>query len=418
MKNTILFINNFISRAGTTVLLTTIISRVLSFIASWIALQLIDNKELGVVIFAFNIISFVIPIGGFGLHQSLIRYGALLKEVEEKNNLFIYVLKKGLVASAALVLIIILVSFFINFSFDNTRFYIIFLSFVIIPSYLFELIKIQFRLNYDNRSFSFAELTYNIILVVFVFLLSFLFKEKGYAAALLFTPFLTSLFFIRKLKINYKAYTRLSITNFSFWRYGFFASLSNVATQLLFVIDILLIGYLLNDANMITSYKYVTLIPFSILFLPQVFITTDFVSFTENIYNKNYIKKYIKGYVYLFTTISVFTILFSIIFSRQILMLFDASFVQFNDSFLILIVGVCGILILRGLFGNLLSSIGKAHINYYIAIIALLINFVSNYYLIPRYGIKGAAITTSVLMWFTGFISMLLFYKHYSATAT
>lgn len=96
MKNTIIFINNFISRAGTTVLLTTIISRVLSFIASWIALQLIDNEELGVVIFAFNIISFVIPIGGLGLHQSLIRYGALLKDAEEKNSLFIYVLKKGL----------------------------------------------------------------------------------------------------------------------------------------------------------------------------------------------------------------------------------------------------------------------------------------------------------------------------------
>lgn len=415
MKNIIVFINNFISRAGTTVLLTTVISRILSFIASWIALQLIDNKELGVVIFAFTILSFVIPFGGFGLQQSLIRYGALLKEVKDKNSLFIYVLKNGLMASTALVILIISISYFIDFSFDDTRFYLIFLSFIIIPSFLFELIKIQFRLNYDNRSFSFAELAYNIILVVSVFLLSFLFKEKGYATALLITPLLTSLLFIKKLKINYKSYSRLSITNFEFWRYGFFASLSNVASQLLFVIDIFLIGYLLNDANMITNYKYVTLIPFSILFLPQVFIATDFVAFTENIYNKNYIKKYIKGYMYLFSIISAVAIVFSIIFSRQILMLFDATFVQFNDSFLILMIGVSGILIFRGLFGNLLSSIGKAHINYYIATFALLINFVSNYYLIPRYGIKGAAITTSVLMWFTGLISMLMFYKNYSA---
>ncbi len=414
MKNIIIFIHNFISRAGTTVLLTTVISRVLSFMASWTALQLIDNEELGVVIFAFNIISFVIPIGGFGLHQSLIRYGALLKEVEEKNSLFIYVLKKGLIASITLVFLIILVSFFINFSFDGIRFYIIFLSFVIIPSFLFELIKIQFRLNYDNKSFSYAELTYNAILIICVFLLSLLYEEKGYAVALLITPLLTSLFFIKKLKINYKAYSKLHITDFYFWRYGFFASLSNVVTQLLFVIDIFLIGYLLNDTNMVTNYKYVTLIPFSILFLPRVFMATDFVAFTENIYNKKYINTYIKGYMYLFSLVSILAILFSLLFSRHILRLFDPSFVQFNESFLILMIGVCGILIFRGLFGNLLSSIGKAHVNYFIATIALLINFVSNYYLIPRYGIKGAAITTSVLMWFTGLLSMIIFYKYYS----
>ena len=76
-------------------------------------------------------------------------------------------------------------------------------------------------------------------------------------------------------------------------------------------------------------------------------------------------------------------------------------------------VGICGIYIFRGLFGNLLSSIGKAHVNYYITSVALIINLISNYFLIPEYGIKGAAITTSFLMWFTGILSFILFWILY-----
>ena len=205
----------------------------------------------------------------------------------------------------------------------------------------------------------------------------------------------------------------MSITDFTFWKYGFFASLSNVVTQLLFVIDILLIGYLLKDTEMITNYRYISLIPFSLLFLPRIFITTDFVTFTENIFHKKYILNYIKSYMLFFFMVSVLLVLFSWFFSREILILLDHSFANYSDTFLILMLGINGIYILRGLFGNLLSSLGKAHINYYIASFALLLNVISNYYLIPKYGIKGAAITSAILMWFTGVLSAITFWVYY-----
>ena len=94
-------------------------SKALSFLASWIALQLIDHKELGVVLFAYNFIVFLIPISGFGLNQSLIRYGALLQAQQEKDALFVYVSKKGFWATIALILLIILGSFLIDFQFQK-----------------------------------------------------------------------------------------------------------------------------------------------------------------------------------------------------------------------------------------------------------------------------------------------------------
>jgi O-antigen/teichoic acid export membrane protein len=384
-------------------------SRLLSLLASWIALQFIDNTALGIVLFSYNIILFLLPISGLGLSQSLIRFSALSKDAEDRNSIFLYVLKYGLLSSIGMILLVIISSLFIPFDFKDGHFYMIFLSFLIIPNFLLEIIKAQLRLNHDNKNFAYSDFLYSIIFVLSITVLTYYLKEIGYIIALLITPLLTSLFFIKKLKVNVKKIKRIPELNFAFWKYGFFASLSNVITQLLFVIDILLIGYLIKDPEMITNYRYISLIPFSLLFLPRVFINTDFVTFTEKIYDKNYILEYIKSYMLLFLIISVSLIIGSYFFGSLVLRLLDDSFAIYGSIFFILMVGISGILILRGLFGNLLSSIGKANINYYIASGALLFNLISNYYLIPLYGIKGAAITSAILMWVTGITSAICF---------
>ena len=404
------------SRSGSYVFTATIISRCLSFFASWLALQLIPNKELGVVLFAYSIIAFLVPFGGLGLHQSLIRYGALLKTDEEKTSLFIYVLKKGTVVTFFIISLLIILGYTIPFKFENTRNYLTLLSFVLIPLFIFNIIQIQFRLKHNNKVFSDTNITYNLILVIAVLVFSYFFQEKGYIFAILVAPTLTSLLFFKKLKIDFSTTKKLKIIDFSFWRYGFYSGVTSVVTNLLLIIDILLIGHLMANSEMVTAYKYVSLVPLSLLFISKAFITTDFVFFTEKIKNKEYIFNYIKSYMSLFLFISILICVFSFFFSKEILTIFSEDFAIYSESFLILIFGISGILIFRGLFGNLLCSIGKIEINSYIMGIALVLNIISNFYLIPIYGIKGAAITSAILMWFTGLFSCIWFlylYKKY-----
>ncbi|MDC3195163.1 polysaccharide biosynthesis C-terminal domain-containing protein [Flavobacteriaceae bacterium] len=403
------YINGFINRSGSYVLFSTMAARVLSFLGSWIALQLIEAKELGIILFAYGIVQFIIPIGGFGLHQSLIRYGALLKSEDEKQQLFSYVLKKGIVASIAIILVLVGIGYFIPFQFDKTYVYFSILSLSILTVFILEIIKIQFRLQHKNRLYAITEFWYNIILTGLIFYLSYLFQGMGYIIALIVSPVLTALFFIKKLNVKLHIKNNLKITNLSFWKYGFFGGLSSVVTQLLILIDIILIGYLIDDPVAVTNYRYISIIPFSLLFLPRVFITTDFVTFTEKIHQKDYINRYIKNYMLFFGVVSILLLLFSYFFAEQILYIFGVEYMDYADSFLILIMGIVGIYIFRGLFGNLLSSIGKIELNYYIISIAIVINVISNYYLIPLYGIKGAAITSAILMWFTGILSWLSF---------
>ncbi len=375
---------------------------------------MILDEKLGVVIYAFQIILFISPIASFGLNQGLIRYGALLKTVEEKNKLFTFILKKGLLISLGFSIITLLFSYLIDFDNSKTAYYLKFLAFAFGTQFLFEIIQIQFRIQKQNKTFAFAEFSYNSILVVLVFSLSYFFKELGYAFALILTPLLTFIFFIKKIKFNWKSSNNFDFINPTFWRYGLFASMANVTSVLLISIDILLIGNLLSDMEMVTAFKYVSLIPFSILFLSNAVMVTDFVEFTEKLTNKNFIYAYIKNYMILFSFISIGFLLVIFLFGKFFLKLFDVGFAIHYPTLMILSIGISGILILRGLFGNLLSSIGKSHVNFIIISIAILLNIALNYALIPIYGIFGAALTSAFLMWFTGIFCMVFFFYYYT----
>lgn len=405
------FIEGFLSRSGNYIFLASIFSKIFSFLASIIVLQVVSDDKLGVVLYAYNIILFILPLSGLGLPQSLIRFGSITHSLEEKKYIFSYVIKKGSLASLLMIAVVIIIALFLNFNIKKTYFYLCVLSVSILPSFLLESLKSQLRVLHDNKSFAWTELVQNVVLLILVTVLSFYFKELGYALALVATPLLTYLIFFKKIKFNFQINpaTEIPTINFSFFTYGFFASLSNVLTQLLFVIDILLLGYLLSDPEIITKYRYISLIPLSLLFVPRVFMATDFVAVTEKIANPTYIKTYIKSYLLFFTGISLLMLIPSYFFQSEILSFFGSDYTKFSDSFFLLMFGICGIFILRGLFGNLLSSLGKAHVNYHIALAGLLINIGLNYVLIPELGLKGAAITSSLLMWFTGFLSLVFF---------
>lgn len=409
------FLSNFIARSGNRVLISTVLSRVLSFSASWVALQLISNEKLGVVLFSYNIIVFILPFSGLGLYHGLIRYAPLLKNSSEKTRLFNYVLRKGILLSLLIAVGVSFFSLLIPFQIERSNYFVAVLAFLIIPDYIFQVIKIQFRILHDNTSFAKVEVVYNLILFVTVCLLSFLFEEKGYTIALIIPAVITSLIFIKKLKPSFSKIPKPQIATQEFWKYGFFASLTSVVSQLLIAIDILVIGSLILDTTAVTTYRFISIIPLSLLFLPQAVMNTDFVKLTENIFDKNNTHTYIKNYISLFSIISICGLFISWFFSKEILSFFDENFIQFDTSFFILMLGTSSILMFRGLFGNLLCSIGKVNTNLYISSIAILLNCCGNFYLIPIYGIKGAAITSASIMWFTSLTSTFAFFYLYQS---
>lgn len=356
----------------------------------------------------------MIPIGSWGLNQSFLRYAAIEKDKKKKDTLFNFTLTRGILISICFSTLILIISYFFVKENSELRNYFMIFSYSLVSFFILELFKIYFRLQHRNKLFARLEITYSIFLLIMVSLLSKFFLGNGYAVALSFSPLVASIVFLPFIKIQKLIDKKPDVVDFTYWKYGFFAELAGVSNYLLYSIDLILIQRLLNKPELVTVYKYLSLIPFSFLFIPSMIIATDFVRLTENIHNKNAIKDYTRKYWKIFSIVSVFVLILSFVFPKLILSLFFKGMENNVATFQILMVGTIGVLMWRGLFGNLLSSIGKMNLNFFISTGGLILNFILNSIFIPEFGIAGAAITTATIMWITGIMSFVMFKKYHS----
>lgn len=403
------FFFNFLSRKGAWVFSSMVIGRLLTFLSSWIALKLLDQDDLGNLLFALHIVLFFIPLSGFGAAQGLLRFGALEEKSSYQQNLLHEVLKKGFIFSFLLIGIIVIFSGVLTANMPDSRLYLMSLSLLILTLFFLESIKTYYRVIGKNEIYAKIEITYAFILIFMVAIGCYFYGIWGYLLSLVLTPLLTLILYLPK-NIFTPFYAKKQLLTADFWKYSFFSGLSNSVTQLLAIADIFLIGYLLQDPAQVTFYKYLSLIPLSLVILPNALITTDFVSLTSKIDNQHFIFQYIKQYFLFFLWVVSLCWIFHLLFMDPILNFFGKDFIPYKKVYYCLLLGVTAVIMLRILFGNLLSALGMAKVNFWIAGFSVILNVFLNLRFIPHSGILGAAITSAITMWISSFLSMFCFY--------
>lgn len=414
INDIITFLNDLKNRKGGYIFSAIIISKALGFLLSIFVIKTISTTDFGLVSYAYNIISFIAPFAGFGIFQSLGRYGPLQESQNKKRQLFKFVLTKGILASILLTGIVLTLSSILTSSLPESHNHLMLISFLIISLFIFEVVKIYFRIHHINKLFAYLEISHSVILLILGVVLTYLFGGYGYLLSIIISPLVIATFII----IRYGMIKGIEKNDYtkdykkSLWSYGFFTSLGGLTSQLIFSIDILTIGYLIHDPKEIAYYKAASLIPFALLFIPNGIMKTDLVKLTQNYQNKVYLKKYVANYMKLLTIISIFLAASLTLFSEQLMSLFGEEYTQASNLIPVFAIGIIGAFVFRGLFGNLLDAIGWAKTSASISISILIIDIVLNYVLINNYGIIGAAYSTSLLLWIAGIIAFIAFRKH------
>ncbi len=402
----------FTEASGHWILLGIMGSRLLSLLASWLAFRLVSSEDLAPAIYAFQIIAFLIPFMGMGLFHGVLKYGAEYPDIEKRMALYHRIIKRGRAWNMILVLALTGSGFIWDWGFEESGVFIMIFAWMLFFSFEYEMQRVAFRLTGQNGYFALSEMMHWGAVLLFIGLGARFYGAVGYAMAYVLAPALLVVYWqLRKPELfrsgNAKSLGKpLSIR---FMSYGIFNAFSNVVTRLLFAVDIILIGSLMSQESSVTIYKYLTLIPFSAQFLSRAYMTTHFVELSGRMRDRGFIRRFIREYHVLFAAISIVFLLFSWVFAPLVLGFFGPELVPYTRVFIVLAAGVTGILFLRGLYGNILSACGKANLSFYAGLIGLLFNILSNYWLIPRYGLMGAAITSAAVMWLTGLLSALFF---------
>ncbi|MDU0114566.1 oligosaccharide flippase family protein [Psychrosphaera aquimarina] len=279
--------------------------------------------------------------------------------------------------------------------------------------FLVRTLQNYFRITEQNRIFALTGIVRSISLLFTSLVLVHYYSAIGYSLALLISPLIVIVLFARKISFGRKY---LECASFEFdktelHKYGILIGLGSVVSQLQLPIAGILLGQISSDAANLAIYKVASIIPISLLFLPNIFFKSEFVHLTKNHENKNLIKEYIINYWKLALSISLALCLFTFLFADYFIpFIFGDKYAEASPVFKVLIVGVCGGFLLRQLFGNLTFAAGRADINTVLSIISLLFSLVLITAFINLYGVLGAAIGTAVMFWLSGTLNAVCYY--------
>ena len=403
----------FQHRAGVEVFFSGVAAKGLSFLTSVLLVRWLSEADFGLVSFAQSVLWFFIPLMGWGAQHALFRFGAVVQGYRLKTGLFNYALKWGLLLSLLTIALVFLTSPLSTRGLPASAPMVKLLSWQLVSLFLLELVKAYFRILRFNRLYARAEWMYALTLLVFAAVGVWFMGPWGYLLALIAAPLVVWLYFLFIFPPTRPGQVLLPSHERTFWNYGVYVGIGSVASQMLFIADVFLLGYLLGDERMVGGYRAASLIPMSLLFIPLMYISVAAADLAAAFQKRGELKTYLRRYQLLFIPLALVLGFVLISTAEQIMMVvFGEEYRPFTHAFRVLSVAVMGAFILRAPYGNLLGLVGLSRINATVSFAMLALNIALNLVFIPRWGAIGAAYTTAMVMWISGAVSWYFFARY------
>lgn len=368
---------------------------------------------LGLYTLVFTIYMLGTQFAAFGIETALTKYVAEYKDDSLKINKYI---SSGIFGSLISGLITGILLYTVS-SFISTEIFGNFemITLLKITAVCFPFIAIQkavqgvlngFR---SMKHFAYLNIGQNTLIVALsVFLVLSLKMGVEGAVIGLVTPTIVmgilSLLYVRNNFVFYPDMMKIILKDLS-W-FGFYVVLANSIGVINTQIDSLMIGHFMEETY-VGYYAIATIFMQGITLMPAAVqrITTPAIAtyFGKNDYYS--IEKMIKN-----TILAVFaaTLLISICLAVSGKFIIIALFKGFLPAYTPMLILLIGYSIYSALIsvGGALSSVGKVKIIFKISILCTLINALLNMVLIPKYGIVGASIATSISLIITSLVHM------------
>lgn len=411
MKTFKYFLEDFKSRSGFSVFGSSIFLKLIGFLLSIFVVRLLTKNEYGYMSIALSLMSIITGISGFGGNWTLLRYGSITDSFRNKLSLFFQLLNRGLFFNLLLFFLIYIISFILNDKFIPARKYLLILGLGVFTNYCFELIKSYFRILNKNIIFSKLNVLGSVILFALAFILTFLFEGLGYVAALVVAPLIT--FTICFKRINKKKYIKNVSFKKEYFSYGIYTGLGVIASQTIITSSPLIASFLNIDPDQIAILRTATIIPFNLLILPGIIMTTDYVHLSKLYLNPFELKKYYFNYLKTISVVFVIPFTILLIFHKYIIVfLFGIKYVESSNMFLVLLSSIFFSFLFRVPLGNILAAIGKANWNVIHALVWFILFLPMCYFFNEIYGIDGFAYAIATVIILSGFVSYWLFMKY------
>lgn len=379
------------------------INQVFAFASNFILIRILSKGEYGIYSYAFNIYSFFALAIGFGMESACMQ---VCSEKMKGNGDADRNMRFGILFGSGFNLIlgvfIILGALFLPLPLAGVAEVLWLFALMPFVTSLFNLTQTYFRYQLMNVEYSKCSVLNTALILAGSVAGAVLLKTPGLIvfreAAMLVTVLLAVWIYRFPLARILKA-ARISVREKIDMLKIAAISMLNIATgQLLYLIDVFLIGMLISDELVVASYKTATIVPNALLFIPTALVVYIYPYFAQKQDDKAWVKE---KYFLLLKYFGLFNILVSvmlIILAPLIIrILFGAQYLDAVTAFRILSLSYFFSATFRKTTGNILVTQRKLHVNFWIGVMEGVLNIISNWFLILFMGAVGAAVTTLII---------------------
>lgn len=397
-------------------LFANIFSYLITFCGSIIYVRLLGKHDFGVYTFAFNIISLFLLLNGFGAASGVLQYVSRAKDQFERVAVLQFAFKVGIFFNLLIALFIIAYALIFPLPIPAARPILLTMALFPVGRLYIDIFQAYLRASGQNRIQGYFLIINNSLLLLANIVGIMLFHLYGliyftyiaYVVMLIFSSWKFKLPAI----IGFAKKDTSLINRKQFISYSFFTTLANAFSGLLFVLDIIIISYIVKEPQLIASYRVATIIPFAINFIPNIAVNYFYPEFAKNAHDPAKIRQ-LSRYIFfrMFAFSGATSVLLILLAKPLILVIFGKSYQDSILPFQIISFGYWIIASFRTINGNILAAMGKARLSFYLTGFILVVNVIVTYLMVKYYSINGAAIAVVFMYAFSsliGYISLKL----------
>lgn len=382
------------------VFLVNVLAKVLSFLGSIVIVRILSKDDFGLYAYIMNCYSMLFLLNDFGCNVAMIQFRSEnYSNVELYNDYFTFPLKCALAFSALSSLLIVFSPIFYPFTQEAAKNLTKGLFLLPIITTINTFLSSNLRVEMQNTKFAILSFLQVLFHFGFILPMSFFWNVQGALLANYMTAILLlfcSIIISRK-RLNFEWIScSLNIQQKkAFLKYAFASQINNSIGGLFHLLDIFLIGLLIVDNQVISSYKVASTIPQALLFIPNSILIYAGPLFARNIKNIEWVKRNFNRITFGCAGINGIAVLVGVCTAYFFIpLIFGTEYTDAVPCFIILMLAF----FVQGTFqipsNNIIYTQHKVNANVTITIVTSILNCILDIWFISNYGAIGAAVAT------------------------
>lgn len=377
---------------------SSIIVKIIGFMSSIILVRIVTKEAYGVFTVAWNIYSIAMLATGFGASYAILQLGCEnSKDVQKKKDIFQYGWNYGFKANIIIGILVIILGLFFPFSIPAAAPLMRMMFLLPLIQFGVEYQSMYLRVEKKNRAYAIANIVNVGLVLLFSIVGACATQEKGFIIGRYVAYMILILLGIRlwNVPIHFRR-TQIAENEKKDFRHVALVSMINGGiSQLLYLIDVFILGIVLPNESIIASYKVATIIPTALSFIPTALVTYIFPYFTENRENGKWcLKRYLQVTEIMALVNGVISSILFIMAPFIIKLMYGTQYLDAIVPFRFLAVNYFFSGTFRSIAGNLLVTQRKLGFNTFVAVVSGILNIFADVLFILKLGSDGAAYAT------------------------